>query len=47
MSDRLSTARALIDDQLDQLHALLTDDPVDVVTGRYQAWKAAMVSWRK
>lgn len=41
MSDSISTARALIDDRLDELHALLTDDPVDVVTGRYQAWKAA------
>ncbi|MBX7184566.1 MAG: hypothetical protein K1Y01_05405 [Vicinamibacteria bacterium] len=41
MSDSISTARALIDDRLDELHALLTDDPVDVVTGRYQAWRAA------
>lgn len=41
MSDSISTARALIDDRLDELHALLTDDPVEVVTGRYQAWKAA------
>ena len=44
MSDSISTARALIDDRLEELHALLTDEPIDVVTGRYLAWKAATMA---
>lgn len=41
MADRISTALALIDDRLDELHALMTDEPLDVVTERYHAWKSA------
>jgi len=40
MVDTISTARRHIDDQLEALQSLLTDEPVDVVTERYQAWKA-------
>ena len=40
MGDSISTA-ALIDDRLDELHELLTDEPIDVVTERYRAWKTA------
>jgi hypothetical protein len=41
MGDRISTALALIDDRLDALRALMTDEPVEVVTERYRAWKSA------
>jgi hypothetical protein len=41
MGDRLPTALTLIEDRLDELHELLTDEPVDVVTERYHAWKSA------
>lgn len=40
MSDSISTARALINERLDMLRALMTDDPVDGVTERFRAWKA-------
>lgn len=41
MGDSISTAMALIDDRLEELHALMTDEAIDVVTGRYLAWKSA------
>ena len=41
MVDRISTALALIDDRLDELHASMTEEPIDVVTKRYRAWKSA------
>lgn len=41
MGESISTALALIDDRLDELHGLMTDGPVDVVTTRYQTWKRA------
>jgi hypothetical protein len=41
MGDSISTAMALIDDRLEELHALMTDEPIGVVTGRYLAWKSA------
>jgi hypothetical protein len=41
MADSISTALALIDDRLAELHALMTDEPIDVVTGRYRRWKNA------
>ena len=44
MSNGISTALALIDDRLDSLHGLLTDEPVDVVTGRYRDWKVATLA---
>lgn len=41
MGDSISTAVALIDDRLEELHALMTDEPIEIVTGRYLAWKSA------
>ncbi|HRB12592.1 MAG TPA: hypothetical protein PKU70_06240 [Vicinamibacteria bacterium] len=41
MGDSIATAMALIDDRLEELHALMTDEAIDVVTGRYLAWKSA------
>lgn len=41
MGDRISTALALIDDRLDELHGLLTDEPIDLVTERYHGWRSA------
>ena len=28
-------------DRLEELHALMTDEPIEVVTGRYLSWKSA------
>jgi len=44
MSDSISRVLAIIDDRLDALHALMTDEPIDVVTERYRAWKGATFS---
>jgi hypothetical protein len=41
MGDGISTTLALIDDRLDELHALMTDEPIALVTERYRAWKGA------
>ncbi len=41
MPDSISTALAFIDDRLEELHALMTDEPIDVVTERYRRWKSA------
>lgn len=41
MGDSTSTALAVIDERLEELHALMTGEPIDVVTERYQAWKSA------
>jgi len=41
MGDPVWTAWALVDDQLEGLHALLTDEQIDVVTERYHNWKTA------
>ncbi len=41
MGDSISSALALIDDRLEELHASMTDDPIDVVANRYRAWKSA------
>jgi hypothetical protein len=43
MSGSISSALALIDDRLEGLHELLTDEPVDVVTERYRAWKSGTI----
>lgn len=40
MTDSISTALILINHRLDDLQALLTEAPVDVVTERFRAWKA-------
>jgi hypothetical protein len=41
MGDSLPAALTLIDDRLDELRASMTDEPVEVVTKRYVAWKGA------
>lgn len=41
MGDSISTALALLDDRLDELHELMTEEPVEIVTERYRAWKSA------
>jgi hypothetical protein len=41
MGDSIPAALALIDDRLDELRASMTDEPIDVVTKRYLAWKSA------
>jgi hypothetical protein len=41
MGDSISTALSLIDDRLEELHASLTDEPIDGVRERYRAWKDA------
>lgn len=41
MGDRIPAALALIDGRLDELRASMTDEPIDVVTKRYLAWKSA------
>jgi len=41
MGDTIPTALALIDDRLDALHALMTDEPIEFVTGGYLGWKDA------
>lgn len=41
MSDIISRALAVINGQLDALQAVMTDEPIDVVTERYRTWKRA------
>ena len=41
MAESISTALALIDARLDELHASMTDEPIDVVAERYRSWKSA------
>ncbi len=41
MGDGISTALSLIDDRLEELHALMTEEPIDLVTELYRAWKSA------